>query len=139
MSPSLRTTHFLAALAVATLTLSVLAGCGSDDSSGDDAAVSDSDASSGGATKTGGGSKALAPDSAKPVTVKGFLVAKDGTVRLCEGLAESMPPGCSGASLEVRGADLSTYQLQTAGNTSWSNAPVSMTGTIAAGVLTPTS
>lgn len=139
MSPSLRTTHFLAALAVATLTLPVVAGCGSGGSGGDDAAVSDRDTPSGDATKAGGGSKALAPDSAKPVTVKGYLVAKDGSVRLCEGLAESMPPGCAGASLEVRGADLSTYQLQTAGNTSWSTAPVSMTGTIAAGVLTPKS
>jgi len=139
MSRSRRTNRFLVAVTVAALTVPVLAGCGSDGAAGDDTAVSDSDAPSGGATDTGGGSKLLAPDSAKPVTVKGFLVAKDGTVRLCEGLAESMPPGCSGASLEVRGADLGAFQLQRAGSTSWSAAPVSITGTIAAGVLTPTS
>ncbi len=139
MSRSGRTRRLFAAGALAALTLPALGGCGSDGAAGGDAMMSDSDAPSGGATKTGAGSKALAPDSTKPVTVKGFLVAKDGTVRLCEGLAESMPPGCSGASLEVRGADLGAYQLQHSGSSSWSTAPVSMTGTVAAGVLTPKS
>ena len=43
------------------------------------------------------------------VSVSGALfVAPDGTVRLCDAIAESFPPQCGGASIEVSGLDLSS-------------------------------
>jgi len=131
-----------AIVALALLAAGALAGCGSDGGStaagGGDAAVSDSDAPKNNSATPAPTGKALAPDSAKPVTVTGYLVAKGDDVRLCASLAESMPPGCGGASLQVNGADLTRLELQRSGTAAWSTATLSMTGTIAGGVLTPT-
>jgi hypothetical protein len=55
------------------------------------------------------------------VTVTGALfVDADGTVRLCDAIAESFPPQCGGARIEVEGLDLDTVEnLQTEGEVSW--------------------
>lgn len=55
------------------------------------------------------------------VFVKGSLfVGPDGTVLLCEAIAESFPPQCGGARLEVRGLDLATVaDLQAEGEVRW--------------------
>ena len=48
-------------------------------------------------------SEALVTDATGTIAVKGFLVADDRSARLCELLAESMPPQCGGAWIEVSG------------------------------------
>ena len=55
------------------------------------------------------------------VTVTGALfVAADGTVRLCDAIAESFPPQCGGDRIVVEGLDLATIgNLQTEGDVSW--------------------
>jgi hypothetical protein len=55
------------------------------------------------------------------VFVSGALFANtDGTMLLCEAIAEAFPPQCGGARLEVRGLDLRTVEnLQAAGAVRW--------------------
>jgi hypothetical protein len=55
------------------------------------------------------------------VTVSGHLfVDGDGTVRLCDAIAESFPPQCGGERIVVRGLDLDAVAgLQTEGAVSW--------------------
>jgi hypothetical protein len=55
------------------------------------------------------------------VTVSGALfVDPDGTVRLCDLIAESFPPQCGGARIVVEGLDLDLIgDLQTEGDVSW--------------------
>lgn len=45
------------------------------------------------------------------VAVRGALfVDADGTVRLCDAIAESFPPQCGGERIEVQGVDLATIE-----------------------------
>ncbi len=55
------------------------------------------------------------------VTVSGALfVDADGTVRLCDAIAESFPPQCGGERIVVHGLDLGAIAgLQTEGEVSW--------------------
>jgi hypothetical protein len=55
------------------------------------------------------------------VTVAGALfVDPDGTVRLCDAIAESFPPQCGGDRIVVEGLDLDAVAgLQTEGDVSW--------------------
>ena len=55
------------------------------------------------------------------VTVSGALfVDPDGTVRLCDAIAESFPPQCGADRILVEGLELETIaNLQTEGDVSW--------------------
>jgi hypothetical protein len=55
------------------------------------------------------------------VLVNGNLfIDAEGTVRLCDAIAESFPPQCGGARLEVRGLDLEAVpELQEANGVRW--------------------
>lgn len=55
------------------------------------------------------------------VTVTGALfVDADGTIRLCDAIAESFPPQCAGERIEVEGLDLATVaDLQEGGEIRW--------------------
>jgi hypothetical protein len=55
------------------------------------------------------------------VLVNGSLfIDENGTVRLCDAIAESFPPQCGGARLEVRGLDLDAVpELQEANGVRW--------------------
>ena len=55
------------------------------------------------------------------VTVSGALfVNPDGTVLLCDAIAESFPPQCGGERIRVTGLDLDAVPgLQTEGQVSW--------------------
>jgi hypothetical protein len=55
------------------------------------------------------------------VSVAGTLfVDPDGTVRLCDAIAESFPPQCGGERIVVEGLDLDLIaDLQTEGDVSW--------------------
>ncbi|MDX1689808.1 MAG: hypothetical protein R3290_02170 [Acidimicrobiia bacterium] len=87
----------------------------------------------------GGGltvSEALETDADGIVAVQGFIVADDTGTRLCEGLAESLPPLCSGASIEV--SDLSTVdpdELNTEQGVTWTDVTVTLLGELVDGTL----
>ena len=55
------------------------------------------------------------------VTVSGALfVEADGTVLLCDAIAESFPPQCGGERIRVEGLDVAAVPgLQTEGDVSW--------------------
>lgn len=55
------------------------------------------------------------------VAVTGALfVAGDGSVLLCDLIAESFPPQCGGARIAVEGLDLDSLELQEANGVRWS-------------------
>jgi hypothetical protein len=73
----------------------------------------------------------------RPLLVNGYLVAEDSRVRLCDELAESSPPRCGGASLEVRGLDIdSLSDVDSSGDVRWSAQPRLLLGEVESGVLT---
>src|SRR5688572_29121128 len=73
----------------------------------------------------------------RPLLVNGYLVAEDSRVRLCDELAESSPPRCGGASLEVRGLDIdSISDVESSGTVRWSTQPRLLLGEVESGVLT---
>jgi hypothetical protein len=131
-------------LGVAALTAAavVAAGCGGGAGGGS----SSSSTPGAGAPAPGGGltvGKALASTSEEPLLVRGALIAPDGgEVRLCELVLESYPPQCGGASLVVRGVDLSQLDGLTHTNdpslaqVTWSEGEISLLGTVRDGVLT---
>ena len=87
-----------------------------------------------GATATGAGisvAEALASDSTEPLLVNGALfVDANGTVRLCEAMAESFPQQCGGESVRVVWLDLSTIaEMQEEGAIRWAEG-VQLLGTI---------
>ena len=73
----------------------------------------------------------------KPLLVNGYLVADDSRVRLCDELAESSPPRCGGASLEVHALDLdSLSDVESSGSARWTTQPRLLLGEVEGGVLT---
>ena len=83
------------------LSLILLAGCGGGDTRTDSTA-----APSAGAPIPGGGlsvREALDSDLDGPLMVRGYLIERDGELRLCEAILESSPPQCGEPSLRVEG------------------------------------
>lgn len=81
--------------------------------------------------------EARASTAAGPLLVRGFLVAHDGRVQLCEALAESFPPQCGGDSLTVSGLDLDARDdLEEAEGTRWSPSEIALLGDVAGDTLT---
>ncbi len=81
----------------------------------------------------------IAADPDGPLAVVGFLVHDADGTRLCDGLAESLPPQCAGAFVEL--SDTSTIdpdELRTEQGVTWSDFPVTVLGELAGGVLTVT-
>jgi hypothetical protein len=78
--------------------------------------------------------QALAGAGGPSLIVNGALfVDADGTVRLCEAIAESFPPQCGGQHLVVEGLDLADVpDLQEANGVRWAES-VRLVGTLAAG------
>jgi hypothetical protein len=110
------------------LAAAALAGCGSDDGPG-----------AGQGTTSGPLSveQALASEPLENAVVEGILFAEGGSVRLCGAVAESYPPQCPGAAVEVEGVDLSTVSdLQTAQGVSWRDGLIRLTGALQDGLLT---
>lgn len=69
------------------------------------------------------------------VAVKGFIVATEDGVSLCEALAESFPPQCGGASLAVEGLAIDEYPVEEEGSTRWTNDIVILFGEVVDGTL----
>lgn len=73
--------------------------------------------------------EARTSEASGPLLVHGFLIAEGGRVRLCEAVAESFPPQCGGAFLEVRGLDLSSVEgLSQEGDVRWVEGETSLLG-----------
>jgi hypothetical protein len=95
-----------------------------------------------GAPIIGGGltvADVLTTDVDGPLAVVGFLVQDGDGARLCDGLAESLPPQCAGASIEL--SDTSTIdpdELRTEQGVTWTDTPVSLIGEVVSGVFTVT-
>lgn len=67
--------------------------------------------------------EALAHVGGEPVLVNGALfIDPDGALRLCEAIAESFPPQCGGARLEVEGLDPAGQLLEEANGVRWAEA-----------------
>ena len=83
--------------------------------------------------------EALRSEASGPLLVHGFLIAEGDRVRLCEAAAESYPPQCGGAFLEVRGLDLSSIEgLSQEGDVRWAEGETSLLGERQGGVLVVT-
>ena len=120
----------LVLLAIVTIASVVAAACGDDDG----------DLDSGPISGVGPGisiAEALASNLKGPLLVNGHLHVQNDQVRLCEVLAESLPPQCGGRVLVVKGLDLKTMDgLTSAGSVTWSDQPVQVLGTVEGEVLT---
>ena len=82
---------------------------------------------------------ALAGRADGVIAVQGFVVENGAGAVLCELLAESMPPQCGGASIEI--TDLSTIdpdEFTSAQGVTWTNQPVTVFGEIVGGAFVPT-
>jgi len=100
--------------------------------------ASDGPASPGGMLVDGGRTvtDALASDVTGIIAVKGFLLIDGQSARLCEGFAESAPPLCMGASINVTGyQEVLSVPLTTAQGVSWTDQSVSLLGEIVDGTL----
>lgn len=79
--------------------------------------------------------EAMATDAEGTIAVQGFLVAEGGDPRLCEVLAESIPPQCGGAHLELRVPDGNVVELlsvdhglRNAEGATWSDQSITLLG-----------
>ena len=124
------------ALALVSLAAAFLVGCGASDETADDDAGS---AKVSGIAAGPGISieEALVSEADGMLLVNGNLLAEGGEVRLCSALAESFPPQCGGASLQVEGVKLEEVDgLVTEGGVSWTDRPIQLLGAIEDGLLT---
>ncbi len=81
-------------------------------------------------------SDALATDATGTIAVRGFLLADETGARLCELLAESLPPQCGGASLPVTGyEEVLGVPLASAQGVTWTDITVALFGEIIDGTL----
>ena len=72
--------------------------------------------------------EALTSNLTGPLLINGLLHVQNDQPRLCEWLAESLPPQCGGSFLEVEGLDLMTIDgLRSEGSVTWSDQPVPLT------------
>ena len=74
---------------------------------------------------------AIGNGGGEPLLINGALVVDpDGRVLLCDALAESFPPQCGGARLEVRGLDVGSLpDLQEGNGVRWAE-QVQLLGTV---------
>ncbi len=84
---------------------------------------------------------ALETDATGVIAVKGFYL-DDGTgARLCEGLAESLPPQCALASIPLGDGAIDMIdpdELEEAQGVTWTNFLVTIVGEVVDGTLVPT-
>jgi hypothetical protein len=125
--------HIRALLLPALLAAPLLTGCG-----GDRAVVTTSIPDTGGAGATmlpnSGVSvaEARAQNGSEPIVVRAALiVAADGSARLCDLVAQSLPPQCGEASIAVTGLPPELVDgLSEASGIRFSEGPVQLIGTI---------
>lgn len=74
--------------------------------------------------------EARASQAQQPLLVNGYLIAEGGVVRLCTGLAESLPPRCGEPALEVVGVALDDYPTRSASGVTWTDQQVQVLGNV---------
>jgi hypothetical protein len=80
--------------------------------------------------------EALATDATGVIAVKGFLLVDDQGARLCELLAESLPPQCGGSAIAITGyEEMLSTPLSNAQGVTWTDQYASFLGEIVDGVL----
>ena len=98
--------------------------------------LSDEPAPAPGAEGTLTVSDALESGTLSGASVTGFLVIDESGARLCEALAESMPPQCAGASIPVTGYEERVdVPLISEQGVSWTDDLVALDGEIVDGTL----
>ena len=72
------------------------------------------------------------------IAVKGFFYRDDAGTFLCSLLAESFPPQCGGATLELDGpaTEAITVEIKEAPGVQWTDEVISLFGTVRDGTLT---
>ncbi len=81
-------------------------------------------------------SEALATDAKGVIAVQGFLLVADGTSLLCDALAESYPPQCGEASIEITGYEEALgAPITSAQGVSWTEELVGFLGEIVDGMF----
>lgn len=81
--------------------------------------------------------EALAYMGRDPIAVEGFVVIDAEGARLCETLAESFPPQCGGAHLDITNPDvLTNLPLIEEGSTQWTDDMVILFGDVNENELT---
>ncbi len=82
-------------------------------------------------------SEAIGYEGAQPVAVYGYVVRTSDATQLCEALAQSYPPQCSGASLALANPDATDgLPLVEDGDVQWSPDIVILIGTVTGNELT---
>ena len=82
---------------------------------------------------------ALSSPLTGPLLVNGYVVAVADETKLCELLAESLPPQCAGASVTLEGVDVDALEgVSTEGGVSWTPNPVQILGEVQDDVLVVT-
>lgn len=82
-------------------------------------------------------SEALVTDATGVLAVQGFIVDDGTTARFCEALAESFPPQCGGATIEVTGYEttIDPDDLTTDQGVTWTDFSVVLFGDLVDGTL----
>ena len=111
-----------------------LAACGSSDDGGSDGESLPPNPSGSGDEVIDGAisvGEALAYMGDDPIAVEGFVVIDAEGARVCESLAESFPPQCGGAHLDVTNPDaLTDLPLIEEGTTQWTDTYVTLAGDV---------
>lgn len=82
--------------------------------------------------------EALATDATGVLAVRGFIVADDTGAQLCDAQAESLPPLCGGATIDLASLDgIDPSVLEEAQGVRFSNQPIVVFGEIVDGTLVP--
>ena len=83
--------------------------------------------------------EALATDATGIIAVKGFLIDDGQEARLCELLAESLPPQCGGASVVIDSLDqIDPDEITSDGNVTWTDQLVTVLGELVDDTLVTT-
>lgn len=81
-------------------------------------------------------SDALASDATGTIAVNGFLLVNAEGARLCEALAESYPPQCSGTAITITGyEEMVSVPLSNAQGVTWTDGLATFFGEIVDGTL----
>lgn len=80
--------------------------------------------------------EALNSDVEGIIAVRGFLIMDAEEARLCELIAESLPPQCGSPSVVLEGFDPSLEETKTQQDITWTDFPIIIFGELAGDVLT---
>lgn len=83
--------------------------------------------------------EALATDATGVLAVRGFYFEDESGARLCELLAESLPPLCGGTAIPLADSNVGIAGLKTEQGVAWTDQAVVLLGELIDGTFHPTS